>query len=158
VISRDLSRSLSDIVWTLRPASADLPGFVQFLRQRASDLLSGAETAVEFDFPDEVPATPLRLEVRRQIHAIASEVLHNVAKHASATRVRVGLLPDGGFWILRISDDGVGFREPDSHIGLGLDSMRKRADIIGARLAVSSEQGRGSSFELRFSPQAEGGR
>ena len=157
-ISRDLSRSLSDIVWTLRPASADLPGFVQFLRQRASDLLSGVETTVEFEFPDEVPATPLRLEVRRQIHAIASEVLHNIAKHAKAGRVKVSLRADGALWTLRVADDGVGFDGSVPDNGLGLESMRRRAAIIGARLTMTSEPGSGSCFELSFSPQAGGGR
>ncbi len=156
-ISRDLSRSLSDIVWTLRPASVDLPGFAQFLRQRASDLLSAGDTAVEFKFPDPVPPIRVQLAVRRQIHAIASEALHNAAKHAQASKVRVSLARDGGdgdVWILRIADDGIGFGEEPERDGLGLESMRKRAETIGASLTIQAGD-TGCCLELRFSPRAE---
>lgn len=157
-ISRGLSRSLSDIVWTLRPASVDLPGFAMFLRQRASDLLSAGDTAVEFDFPDPVPAIRVELAVRRQIHAIASEALHNAAKHAHASRVRVSLERDGDAWILGIDDDGVGFDEERGRDGLGLESMGKRADAIGASLSVRAEKKTGCRLELRFSPRVGGHR
>jgi signal transduction histidine kinase len=154
-ISRGLSRSLSDIVWTLRPASVDLPGFALFLRQRASDLLSAGDTVVEFDFPDPVPSIRMPLEVRRQIHAIASEALHNAAKHAQASRVRVGLEPEGDTWILRVSDDGVGFDQDEEAAGLGQESMRKRAAAIGATLSVRTGEDGGCRVELRFSPRVE---
>ncbi|HXV74781.1 MAG TPA: ATP-binding protein [Candidatus Polarisedimenticolaceae bacterium] len=162
-ISRGLSRSLSDIVWTLRPNSTDLAGFALFLRQRAADLLSAGETVVEFDFPEPPPAVRLQLAVRRQIHAIASEALHNAARHAGATRVCVGLSRDGAAWILRVEDDGVGFAgdggggRVDSD-GLGLESMRRRAQAIGARLTVDSAAGAGCRLELRFRPHVEGRR
>jgi signal transduction histidine kinase len=157
-ISRDLSRSLSDIVWTLRPASVDLSGFALFLRQRASDLLSAGDTAVEFDFPEPVPAIRVQFEVRRQIHAIASEALHNAAKHANATKVRVGLRSDGNAWILRVADDGAGFDEEPGGDGLGLESMQKRADAIGANLSIRAEKGTGCCLELRFRLHVEGRR
>jgi len=157
-ISRGLSRALSDIVWTLRPASVDLSGFALFLRQRASDLLSAGDTAVEFDFPDPVPRIRLPLEVRRQIHAIASEALHNAAKHAQASKVRVSLERDGAAWILGISEDGVGLDESRRPGGLGLESMAKRAEAIGAKLSIRSEEGAGCCLELRFAPRVEGRR
>ena len=154
-ISRGLSRSLSDIVWTLRPASVDLPGFALFLRQCASDLLSAGDTTVEFDFPDPVPPIRLPLEVRRQIHAIASEALHNAAKHARASRVRVGLEREGNAWILSVIDDGVGFDKDEEAAGLGQESMRKRAAAIGAELSVRTGDDGGCRVELRFRPRVE---
>ena len=154
-ISRGLSRSLSDIVWTLRPSSVDLPGFAQFLRQRAADLLSAGDTTVEFEFPDPVPPIQLQLEVRRQIHAIASEALHNAAKHAQATKVRVSLDRDRDDWILRVADDGVGFDEYGGSAGLGLESMRKRAKAIGANLSIQTGMASGACLQLRFAPRVE---
>jgi len=156
-ISRELSRSLADIVWTLRPKSLNLAGFALFLRQRAGDLLSAGETAVEFDFPDPVPSIRLPLEVGLQIHAITSEALHNAAKHARASRVRVSLRSDGAAWILRIEDDGVGFAEASDEDGLGLASMRKRAESIGARLSIDAHERGGCRLELRFTARVEGG-
>lgn len=154
-ISRGLSRSLSDIVWTLRPASAELSGFAQFLRQRASDLLSAGDTAVEFHLPDPVPSIRLDLEVRRELHAIASEILHNAAKHAQASKVSVQLRPDDAGWLLRVEDDGAGFDTEQTAAGMGRESMRKRAERIGARLTTDSSRGEGCTIELRFNPRVE---
>jgi signal transduction histidine kinase/ligand-binding sensor domain-containing protein len=153
-ISRGLSRSLSDIVWTLRPASVDLPGFALFLRQRASDLLSAGEAKVEFDFPDPVPPVRVELAVRRQIHAIASEALHNAAKHAGASKVSVGLRSEGDTWVLGITDDGVGFDDDGEPMGLGLASMNKRASSIGATLTIGVGEQGGCRVELGFTPRA----
>jgi signal transduction histidine kinase len=151
-ISRGLSRSLSDIVWTLRPASVDLPGFALFLRQRAADLLSAGDTVIEFDFPDPVPPIRLQLDVRRQIHAIASEALHNAAKHAQASRVCVSLDREGSDWVLHVRDDGVGFDQSEEAAGLGQESMRKRAAAIGADFSVQTGENGGCDVELRFRP------
>lgn len=154
-ISRGLSRSLSDIVWTLRPQSVDLPGFALFLRQRASDLLAAGDTTVEFDFPEPVPAMRIELAVRRQIHPIASEALHNAARHSGASRVRVALRPDGAAWVLTIEDDGVGLDPDDEPAGLGRASMERRAAAIGARLRIDAGERGGCRVRLRFTPTVE---
>ena len=48
-----------------------------------------------------------------------------------------------------MSDDGVGFG-PDASPGVGLDSMRERAALIGGHLEVESEEGLGTSVRLRI--------
>jgi signal transduction histidine kinase/ligand-binding sensor domain-containing protein len=155
VISRDLARTLADIVWSLRPVSATLRGLAQFLRQRAADLFASERTELRFKIPEPCPPIPLSLDARRAVQAIVSEALHNAAKHSGADRVVVSLEPSGAGWTVRVEDDGEGF-DPDAGAGTGLgqESMRKRAATIGAHLTVNASPGSGCRVELKFRPNA----
>jgi signal transduction histidine kinase len=86
--------------------------------------------------------------------------LHNVVKHAQATRVGVTLAasppfsPDqDGDWQgqvrLEVCDDGLGFDLEQAGAGrLGLGIMRERADSIGATLSIDSQPGQGTVVRL----------
>ena len=115
-----------------------------------------AQQGLERRIRVQVPATRIELAVRRQIHAIASEALHNAAKHADASRVRVTLRPDGAAWTLAIEDDGVGFDDQGEPAGLGLESMNRRARSIGAGISIGVGASGGCRVEITFTPRAEG--
>jgi len=69
---------------------------------------------------------------------IVQEALNNARKHADATRVRVEVEATPSGLRLTVVDNGQGF-EPDApRSGYGLQSMRERAGIIGATLAIDS--------------------
>jgi signal transduction histidine kinase len=82
---------------------------------------------------------------------VAQEALHNALRHAAAERVAVRLARDGGALVLEVSDDGVGFEPADPELRsrrLGLTSMHERAQRLGARLAVRSGPGQGTTVRL----------
>lgn len=82
---------------------------------------------------------------------IAQEALHNVWKHAQAQTVELRLTRHGGELELEIRDDGVGFdpqRKVPGHYGL--EGMRTRAAILGARLQIDSGTGRGTRVTVRL--------
>jgi len=78
------------------------------------------------------------------LYRIAQEALHNVAKHARATRAELRLERCDDRVRLRVSDDGIGFaigeqdgtRSGVERGGLGLRSMRERAAAVGGTLRV----------------------
>ena len=83
------------------------------------------------------------------LYGIAVEAVRNVVRHADATRCRVELhRANEGALLLTVTDDGVGIAE-DVASGVGLQSMRERADAIGATLAVAPVAGGGTRVELR---------
>ncbi|MDQ3691233.1 MAG: sensor histidine kinase, partial [Chloroflexota bacterium] len=82
-----------------------------------------------------------------EVLRIIQEALTNVRKHADATVVRVDVTVDDHLRFT-VTDNGRGFRSDDVSSGFGLESMRQRADVIGARLTVSSEPQNGTSIEL----------
>jgi PAS domain S-box-containing protein len=92
------------------------------------------------------------------VFRIVQESLNNVAKHARATRVEVELDARGDQLLLRIEDDGVGFRpaDPRKPQSLGLVGLRERAQLMRGELHVDSSPGAGTRVEARI-PLAAGG-
>jgi signal transduction histidine kinase len=92
----------------------------------------------------------------RALYRIAQEALSNVVKHARARRVLLQLAIERARVRLRIIDDGVGVaatRTPGEAPrvgsgGLGLTSMRERAEELGGSLNVRSQSGGGTTVEV----------
>ncbi|MBA2263344.1 MAG: sensor histidine kinase [Chloroflexi bacterium] len=82
-----------------------------------------------------------------ELTRIVQEALTNVRKHADATVVRVTVSTDDHLRIT-IIDNGRGFHPEEAPAGFGLESMRQRAEVIGARLSVTSSPQDGSRVEL----------
>ena len=82
------------------------------------------------------------------LYRIAQECLRNVAKHARATEVRVGLTSDGANMQLVVKDNGAGFPvEPDrANSGLGLVSMKERIRMANGTLSITSQPGQGTEI------------
>jgi signal transduction histidine kinase len=101
----------------------------------------------EFHFPDQQSIFIFRMY---------QEMMNNIIKHSKATHVNVSLFYSGNdIFVMTIRDDGVGFdvqqkKESDSgSSGLGLKSMRNRAKMIGAELAIKSELGKGTTVSVK---------
>jgi signal transduction histidine kinase len=74
---------------------------------------------------------------------VCSEALANVAKYASASRVRISVtISAGGGTTLEIEDDGVGGADPAA--GTGLRGLGDRVEALGGTLTVFSRAGRGT--------------
>ncbi|MDB5262279.1 MAG: sensor histidine kinase [Adhaeribacter sp.] len=82
------------------------------------------------------------------IFRIAQEALNNIMKHADAKNISVLLmyLPDK--IILSIKDDGKGFEPEQADKSLGLQNMRHRANLIGAKFTLQSKPGEGCLARL----------
>ena len=100
-------------------------------------------------------------EQEYELFRIAQEALHNVAKHASAETVELSLSSGPHGTVLRVRDDGTGFDGgvPDARSGrtwpgLGLRSMRERAESLGAHFTVQSSPGGGTTIEVSVPPMA----
>jgi signal transduction histidine kinase len=83
-------------------------------------------------------------ETATHLVRIAQEAFHNALAHGEPKRVAVGLGRFEGGLRLEVRDDGRGLPVQRRRDGLGLTSMRERAQEIGAELAVSSRRGAGT--------------
>jgi signal transduction histidine kinase len=83
---------------------------------------------------------------------IAQEALQNVRKHAGAKNVVVATRLDGSEWTLEVRDDGRGFDTgavaARGRRNFGLQFMRERAELIGARFGVESRPEAGTVVRL----------
>ncbi|MFQ5674425.1 MAG: two-component regulator propeller domain-containing protein [bacterium] len=132
--SRHLIESLDDIVWAITPANDRLDNLLLRMQETAADLLSKKRIRCTFQFTkDELPHC-MEMEYRRHLFLIFKELLQNVLKHAQASHVAISLAKQGGSLVLRVKDDGVGFKETAVRNGNGLTNMKMRALRINGQI------------------------
>jgi signal transduction histidine kinase len=147
--ARDMVGDLRDIVWSIDPDADQLEDIVARMRDVAADLLRGIP--VTFRSPPGTDLTrKISMEARRDLLLLYKEALHNVARHSRATSVTIELHVQRAGLELFVSDDGVGFTPQDATLGMGLRSLRERAERLGARLALESEPGRGTTVRVQL--------
>jgi signal transduction histidine kinase len=91
---------------------------------------------------------------------LIQEAVNNISKHAQAKNVSCQLSRDKEHLIVRIIDDGVGFK-PGSGDGRGLKYMKQRAELIGAHIAwlPNTKDASGTIVEIRIAlPAGDGQR
>lgn len=148
--SEDLRNAIGDIrrvVHDLRPPVLDQLGLATAMRDFAESCSTRDEvgTHVTVDLPENLP--PLSAAVEVAIYRIMQEALTNVVRHASAdkciVRLSVEEREDRYTLILDVSDNGVGLRSVRT-AGVGLASMRERAEELGGTLNMESQAGLGT--------------
>ena len=151
----ELGAALSQIVWALDPKARTMEEVAGRLTEFGRRLFAGHTTRFTTRFPDRWPEARPSPLVRRNVVLIGLEALHNAARHSQAKRVELHVSSgEEGFWELCVEDDGVGLPSGDGvSRGVGLRSMRRRAEEIGADLSWSSPNGRGTAVRLLFRPR-----
>lgn len=145
------------LVHGLRPPALDELGLIGALRQRAAQYGTGGnlaqgpgsdapplEVAVEAD--ESLPALPAAVEVA--VYRVVEEALTNVVRHARARHCTVRLVAVDAL-DLTITDDGVGI-DPGASGGVGLLSMRERAEELGGTCAVEPRAEGGTRVVVRL--------
>jgi signal transduction histidine kinase len=81
---------------------------------------------------------------------ITIEALNNALKHAQTNKVKVFFRCRNRYLEMEITDKGIGFDPARSKKGgMGMRTMRERAELIGGQLSVVSSPGSGTSVSFR---------
>jgi len=83
------------------------------------------------------------------VYRIASEALTNVIRHAHASNCSLDLVAQGSQVCMVITDDGIGLGD-DAVAGVGLLSMRERAEELGGACTVADLTPTGTRVEMRL--------
>jgi len=136
----------------LRPSILDDLGLVPALEWLTSDLTNYFGIAIGmalFGSPRRFPP-----ETELVLFRIAQEALRNVGKHSEASRAWVTLEFSDDKVTLTVKDNGKGFELPKrvgdlaSTSKLGLAGMQERAQLIGGKLTLHSEPGKGTTVTV----------
>ena len=88
------------------------------------------------------------------IYRIIQEALNNISKHSKAYLVSLSLKKREGVIELTIEDNGHGFdlkaalSQESSKRGMGLESMRERAELSGGFFEMESIKGKGTAIRV----------
>ena len=95
------------------------------------------------------PMPTLSPDVEQTIYRIAQECIENIASHSRAKNFSVRL-DSNGHTTLTIQDNGIGFNlDAEKSTGhFGLIGMRERAELVGGKLKIESEKGKGTKVVL----------
>lgn len=131
---------LRNLSMLLRPPQLDALGLEAALRWQSQALFRAAPTELELAL---APMPRLDPAIELACFRIAQEALTNVLRHSGAARVTVALAPHDDVLELIVEDDGCGF-EPGSNAGLGLVTMRERAQQLGGSVRITAGAGTGT--------------
>jgi signal transduction histidine kinase len=150
-VAREAYEDARQGIFGLRRMVSRSLGFVPTLTEYLHDWSRQTRVAVDLTVAPEAQIG-FAPGVEVQLIRIIQEALANVRKHARAHRVVVSVERAAALAIIVIRDDGVGF-DPRAADGgaegsFGLDTMRERAEAIGARLVVLSRSGEGTSVSV----------
>jgi two-component system sensor histidine kinase DegS len=156
-LARTELRFLRDL---LRRELGDVRGFIAQLRPPLLDQLGlegaigdivatmSALTGLPIGTTFEAPAERIDDAAQTVVLRVVQEALQNVRKHATASRVTVASRMAGEDWIIEVRDDGRGFDvgtvAARGRRNFGLQFMRERAELIGARFEVRSRPAGGT--------------
>jgi PAS domain S-box-containing protein len=145
-------KDTSRISRSLRPSILDDMGVIPAIRwfcRGFQEANAGIKVEIGLEAAEEEVPEPLKLVIYR----ILQEALNNVAKHSGAQSVTITLRKIEGDIELAIRDDGVGFDPLEAgETGMGLTSMRERAQFSGGCFSVQSQAGAGTAIRAVWPP------
>ena len=100
-----------------------------------------------------MPSRKIPRETQEVIYRVTQECLQNIAKHSQATHVNLSLVAADNRIRLSVADNGAGFCEETAEskpMSFGLAGMRERAALLGGKLIVRSQPGKGTTVVLEL--------
>jgi signal transduction histidine kinase len=150
-------RETTRLIEDLRPDSLAERGLTEALNDYT--LLFGAQEHLLVYLEVQGDDACLPPSVAEAFYRVTQEALHNVARHAQATRVDVHVRCTPERATLTVEDNGVGFDVAQPHRGLGRANMEERMMAVGGRLTLQSQRGVGTTIvaEVALPSAAAGG-
>jgi signal transduction histidine kinase/ligand-binding sensor domain-containing protein len=148
-----------DIIWSLSPGSDNLLEVLERIQHFGNELFN--ESSISFSsvgFQDLDKNINLPMDYSRNLIMIYKELLNNVLRHSSATKVELHVTKNFEDEItITLSDDGKGFDPEQVTNGNGLNNINRRAEGIHAVIQIQSGKGAGSSITLKMKIPPKGG-
>lgn len=143
-VAAEMKRAIGGVrslAYALRPPALDEFGLIGALNELARQHMVGVPRLTIEVHADALP--PLAAAVEVAAYRIVSEALTNVIRHTRATRCDVRLTAQADMLSVRVEDDGAGL-PADLRSGVGLLSMRERAEELGGSVRLRARQPRGA--------------
>jgi len=147
-------RDLRTFLHSMRPVDVDGANLVATARRTAESFQK--ESGIPVTFLGTNSPLGLPQEMTLEVLQMLREALHNVQKHAGATRVAVAMDKTDRGLEISIDDNGHGFGFAGSYtleelelLRLGPASLKRRARSLNADLLLESRPGRGAGIKVR---------
>jgi PAS domain S-box-containing protein len=145
--------TIENVMSELRPPMLDEHGLTGALDWHASNFTRRTGIVVMVRSSEPAVRPPPSVEIA--LFRIAQEALNNVVKHAGARRVEVALSYANGECVMSVQDDGIGIDGVSDAsgrrlAGLGMVTMRERAQAVGGHFEILALPDRGTRLTVRI--------
>ena len=156
----ELERSLRAVCEELFPPDFTRLSFRDSLASLCASFMTRTGLRCETGIDESLDVAALDAGKQLHIYRIVQEALTNIEKHARAGKaVVVARNSRGGGLFISVSDDGQGLY-PDAaasganrpRSGLGMETMRRRAQVLGAGIEFLSPEHNGLHVRLNIPP------
>ena len=154
-LARSQIRDLRAFLHSMRPVDVDGANLVATARRTAESFQK--ESGIPVTFLGTNTPVGLPPEMTSEVLQMLREALHNVQKHAGASRVAVAMEKTDRGLEISVDDNGHGFNFAGSYsleelelLRLGPASLKRRARSLSADLLLESRPGRGSGITVRI--------
>ncbi len=142
-------RVVRNMALLLRPSMLDDLGLIPALKWQAREASKSTPMNVTVDVSvrAELASDELPDDYKTCIYRVVQEALHNCARHARASTVRISVEEERDRLLLDIQDDGQGFDARQTK-GLGLLGIQERVTQLGGTCNVHSQPGIGTVLSV----------
>lgn len=142
-----LIKDVRELAWELRPSVLDDLGLIPAIRSYLNRLADSYHLAIHFD-----AALSTRLDKNKEItiYRIVQESMTNARRHAEASEVKIRIREMEDVVRVMIEDNGSGFDSEEVAFGVGISSMKERAQSVSGELCIQSTLGEGTRIILEL--------
>ncbi len=145
---RKISADIHQISHQLHPSILDELGLVKAVKGECRAFTRRTGISISFKEPGEHPDVEKRTELA--VYRIMQECLHNIAKHSRALSASVELAVNDHEISFSVRDTGIGFdlSEERHERGVGMASIRERAELLSGNVSIDSFIGQGTTVKV----------
>lgn len=147
-LNRGAMAEMRVLLMELRPERILYTSFPEHLRQLSKAMRSRKHVQVHLQIEGQHPVDEA---IKVPLYRIAQEAINNIVKHSAARNVSIQFDSNPDSLDLIIHDDGRGFDTTHQNGGMGMSTMRERAENIGATFMIDSEPGSGTTLHILLS-------
>jgi len=154
MLLRDAVSHTRDIAQGLSPVAVEADGLITALQKFAHKTEEVFQIECRFYCTGEGRVHSNNVAIH--LFHITQEAVHNAIQHGGATNIEILLSTEGGRGSLAVRDNGSGFHpDKDGRVGMGLDTMAYRADMVSGTLDIQSNPEGGTTVTTSFANSPE---
>jgi ligand-binding sensor domain-containing protein/two-component sensor histidine kinase len=145
-ISTGLVENMREIIWAMKDENNNAEELLFYIKNYAVTYCTEHGLQIEVNMPEINDIITVNGQHRRNIYLAIKETLHNIVKHAEATKVTINASCNKD-WIIEIRDNGKGNVDIENKKGNGLQNIRKRIETVGGKAVFENLQ---NGFAVRM--------
>ncbi len=142
-----IGKEIRGLSHQLMPMTLNMLGLVAAMEEICDSLLSSSKIEHRLDVSGVEERLSPKIEI--SLYRIFQELVHNIVKHSAATMVQIQLIKSAKHINLIVEDNGIGFQSKEKHLGIGLNNLTSRVNMMNGQLRYESEDGEGTTTIVR---------